>query len=164
MDFFIISILFFCFLILLYMIPTGFPFFIIFCLYLFDEELAKWGFFLAWQLLCYYLLLFFFKKQQKDKRIYFILIFLLIIHLLFCLFYYHHNFFVKEPLRLLALVSGACILYLCSGERTEQEFFIPFGIYFLISIFMGILTLVLIFLWMLKRTGLTDEPESREVG
>lgn len=84
--------------------------FAILLFYSLEKGLAKWAFFLLFQLIAYYTLCFF--LEARPKRAISPLI------LLFCYFYvlgkvHYSEDFLHEPARLPALVSGACIIFLC---------------------------------------------------
>ena len=49
--------------------------------------------------------------------------------------------FLHEPARLTALVSGACIIFLCFRRRSKLSFFFTFLIYFLSSIGIGVVSI-----------------------
>lgn len=139
-DWEILSLVLFFFLILIYFFPLDYANLIIFCGYFLDQGLAKWGFYLAFQQVGHFALSFFLEKEQssstpKKRCLSFIL--LLIIQLIYGLFYYE-DFYLMEPLKLAALLSGACIIFISLSRRTKWAFRIAFLFYFIISIFIGI--------------------------
>lgn len=139
-DWEILSLVLFFFLILIYFFPLDYANLIIFCGYFLDQELAKWGFFLAFQQVGHYALSLFLEKEQssstpKKRCLSFIL--LLIIQLIYGLLYYK-DLYLMEPLKLAALLSGACIIFISLSRRTKWAFLIAFLLYFLISLFIGI--------------------------
>jgi hypothetical protein len=78
-----------------------------------EKGLAQWAFYLIFQLMAYSLL-----TLTKPKRA--MLPFFLVIPLFYYFFvgfaFYETNF-LHEPARLTALVSGACIIFLCLDKR-----------------------------------------------
>lgn len=139
-DWEILSFFCFFFLIIIYFFPLDYAHLIIFCGYFFDQGLAKWGFYMAFQQVGHYALSFFLEKEQsssipKKRCLSFLL--LLIIQFFYGLFYYE-DFYFKEPLKLAALLSGACIIFVSLSRRTKWAFRIAFFFYFIISLFIGI--------------------------
>lgn len=126
----------FCIFINLNCIPVEYPFFIIFFGYFLDKGLAEWGFFLAFQQLSYYLINVFLEKEEKDIFILFCFILILMIQLIYGYFHYG-DFSLIDPLKLTALFSGACIIYLSSPRSTK--IFFPFAFSFFLSILIGFL-------------------------
>jgi positive regulator of sigma E activity len=91
--------------------------------YSFDKELAQWAFFLLFQLIAYYALCFF--LEARPKRAISPLILLLFYFFFLGKFLYNEDF-LHEPARLLALVSGACIIFLCFRKRGRVGFIFAF--------------------------------------
>lgn len=140
-DWEILSLVLFLFIIFLILFPLELDFanLLIFLGYFLDQGLAKWGFYLAFQQVGHYALSFFFEKQQstpKKRLLSFIL--LLLIQLIFG-FVYYEDFYLMEPLKLAALLSGACIIFLSLENRTKCAFLIAFFFYFIISLFIGVM-------------------------
>lgn len=102
--------------------------------YSLEKGLAQWAFFLLFQLIAYYALCFFFEARPKLSIFPHIL-------LLFYFFIlgkaYYSADFLHEPARLLALVSGACIIFLCFRKRGRVEFICTFLVYLISSLSLG---------------------------
>lgn len=137
-DWEILSLVLFFFLILIYLFPVDYAHLIIFCGYFLDQGLAKWGFYLAFQQVGHYALSFFLEKEKSTpKKRCLAWILLLIIQLIYGLLLYT-DFYLMEPLKLAALLSGACIIFISLSRRTKWAFLIAFLLYLLISVFIGI--------------------------
>jgi len=139
-DFKILSFAILLFLLVIFIMPLDYAYLLVFFGYFLDQELALWGFYLAFQQVCYYALSFFLEKEQSSsipKKRCLDLILLLIIQFLFGFFYYGDYYFIK-PLKLAALLSGACIIFISLSRRTTWAFRISFLLYFIISIVIGI--------------------------
>ena len=137
-DWEILSLVLFFFIICIILVPLDYANLIIFFGYFLDEGLAKWGFYLAFQQVGHYALSFFLAKERstpKKRLLSFIL--LLLIQLIFG-FVYYKDFYLMEPQKLAALLSGACIIFLSLKRRTKGAFLIAFFLYVLVSIFIGL--------------------------
>ncbi|KAK9741129.1 hypothetical protein RND81_03G083800 [Saponaria officinalis] len=85
------------------------------------------------------LVLSFFLDEKKKQSILPFLI-LLLYFWVFGKVYYSADF-LREPARLTALVSGACIIFLCFRKRKKRAFLIAFFIYFLASTYIGVISI-----------------------
>ncbi|XP_031375561.1 uncharacterized protein LOC116190023 [Punica granatum] len=130
------------FLIVIFLIPLDYAYFIVFLGYFLDQGLAKWGFYLAFQQAGYHALSFVFERGQSSatskKRILSFL-FLLLIQAFFGLIYFGDLYFA-EPLRLAALLSGACIILISSAKLTMWPFILTSGFNLILSLFIGIMS------------------------
>lgn len=126
----------FCFFVLL--LPENVLPFSILIFYSLEKGLAQWAFFLLFQLASYYGLSFFLEK--RPKRSIFPLLLLLLYFWVLGQACYSADF-LHEPAQLSALVSGACIIFLCFRKRKKQAFLIAFLIDFFISIGIGIISI-----------------------
>jgi len=139
-DWEILSLVLFFFIIIIILFPLSYAHLIIFFGYFLDQGLAKWGFYMAFQQVGYYALSFFLAKEQSTpKKLLFSYILLLLIQLIFGFFYYE-DFYLMEPQKLAALLSGACIIFLSLERRTKWAFIIAFFLYLIISIIIGIIS------------------------
>lgn len=139
-DWEILSLVLFFFIIIIILFPLDYANLIIFFGYFLDQGLAKWGFYLAFQQVGHCALSFFLAKEQstpKKRLLSFIL--LLLIQLIFG-FCYYEDFYLMEPQKLAALLSGACIIFLSLKRRTKWAFLIAFIFYFLLSLYIGIMS------------------------
>jgi hypothetical protein len=121
--------------------PLDFSYLVVFLGYFLDQELAKWGFYLAFQQVMYHTLSFFFERGQSStppKKLGLAFIFLLFFQL-FIGFVFYGESFVAEPLRLAALLSGACIVFISLEKRTIWTFIPVLLIYLMVSVFIGIM-------------------------
>lgn len=108
-DWEILSLVMFLFIIINIFFPLDYANLIIFFGYF---RLAKWGFYLAFQQVGHCALSFFLAKEQSTpKKRLLSFIFLLLIQLIFG-FCYYEDFYLIEPQKLAALLSGACIIFL----------------------------------------------------
>lgn len=130
------------FLIVIFWIPLDYAYLIVFWGYFLDQGLAKWGFHLAFQQVGYHALSFFFERGQSSatskKRICSFL-FLVLIQAFFGLVHFG-DFYFAEPLRLAALLSGACIIFLSLAKLAMWPFLLTSGFYFIISLFIGVMS------------------------
>lgn len=113
--------------------------FLILSFYCADRHLAKWGFFLVFQQFGYFLLTLFLEKEQKtfvfERLFYFII---LLFGQLLVGFLCYQQIYMKEPLRLVSLLAGACIVFFCLRERPMWKFSISFCLYFFCSCIIAI--------------------------
>lgn len=84
------------------------------------------------------LLSFFLDEKKKQSILPFLILFFYFF--VFGKVYYSADF-LHEPARLTALVSGACIIFLCFRKRKKRAFIIAFLIYFLASTYMGVISI-----------------------
>lgn len=129
------------FLLLVHFVSLDLVFLMVFINYFLDKELAQWSFYLAFQLVAYYALSFFLEKEEckrtLKKRIS-SFVCLLSIQLIFGLIRFNH-FYLQDPLKIVALFSGACIIFISIKSRTDSAFKIAFSLYFLLSLVIGTL-------------------------
>lgn len=102
------------------------------------RDLAQWAFFLLCQLITYYLFCFFLEERPQKSLCPFII---LSVYFWFLGKGYYGEDFLREPARLTAMVSGACIIFLCFKRRGKLAFFFPFFIYFLSSTGIGVFSI-----------------------
>lgn len=133
-------ITFFFFFINLILFPLDYVHKILFLASFLEQELAKWGFFLAFQQVAYCGLSFFLEKEQSIPKKRLFSFFLLLLSQLFFGFHYYKEFYLKDPLNLAALFSGACILFMSLKKRTKFQFLISSFIYLTLSIFIGVIS------------------------
>lgn len=126
----------FCFFILC--LPSDVLPFAILLFYSLEKGLAQWAFFLLFQLIAYYTLCLFLEARPKQSI--FPLILLLIYFYVLGKGHYSEDF-LHEPARLLALVSGACIIFLCFKKRERIGFIFSFFVYFISSTTLGIISI-----------------------
>jgi len=109
--------------------------------YSLDAELAKWGFHLLFQQIAYYTLSISLDKKSTvpQKTVIFTILFFLYIQLSIGLFVYN-DLYLKEPSFLVALLSGASIIFLCIKKREPLPFFYSFSIFFICSIIIAFLS------------------------
>ena len=132
------------FLILILIFPLEDVIFLLFPLYFLDKSLAKWSFHLTFQIVGYYVLSFFLEREESSKNSRYKNKFLSFIVLLFIQssygLYFFDDFFFNEPLKLAALLSGACILFISLTSRATWGFFIPLLLYLTLSLFIGLMS------------------------
>jgi len=117
-------------------LPLNSAHFFIYLFYLLDQELAKWGFYLAFQQVGYHALLFFLEREKSSATR--VLSFLLLVFIqTFYGFIYFDDLYFSEPLRLAALLSGASIIFLSLERRATWTFILAFLFYFFLSLFIG---------------------------
>jgi hypothetical protein len=111
--------------------------FFLLSVYCADCHLSKWGFYLVFQQLCYFFISFFLETQPfVFSRLSY---FHILLNIQFLLgFFFYAEIYLKEPLRLASLLSGACIVFLCLRERAMREFCISFFMYFFFSYLIAI--------------------------
>ena len=126
----------FCFLIL--RLPSDVLPFAILLFYSLEKGLAQWAFCLLFQLVAYSTFCFFL-EARPQKSIFPCILLLLYFYFLGKVAY--NVDFLHEPARLTALVSGACIIFLCFRRRSKLSFFCTFFIYFLSSIGIGVVSI-----------------------
>lgn len=108
--------------------------FVLLSVYCADCHLSRWGFYLVFQQLCYFFISFFLEKEPKPFVFSILSSLTILLNIqLFLGFFFYSEIYLKEPLRLASLLSGACIVFLCLRERAMREFFIAFFIYFIVS-------------------------------
>lgn len=126
----------FCFFLL--RLPSDVLPFAILLFYSLEKGLAQWAFFLLFQLIAYYSLCFFLEDRPKQS----ICPFLILLIYLFVLGKVHYSAdFLHEPARLTALVSGACIIFLCFRRRGKVSFLFAFLISFFSSTGIGVIAI-----------------------
>lgn len=126
----------FCFFILC--LPSDVLPFAILLFYSLEKGLAQWAFFLIFQLIAYYALCFFLEARPKQSI--FPLILLFLYFLVLGKVHYSEDF-LHEPARLPALVSGACIIFLCFRKRGRVGFLFAFLVYFISSTSLGVISI-----------------------
>lgn len=107
-----------------------------------EQGLARWGFYLAFQQVCYLALSFWLDKEESSpipKSRFFSFIGLLLIQVSFGYFHFGDNY-LSDPLRLAALLSGASIVFLSLAKRARRAFQLTFLISFLVSVFIGVMS------------------------
>lgn len=124
----------FCFFI--FCLPSGVLPFAILIFYSLEKGLAQWAFFLLFQLITYYGLCFFLEARPKQS----ICPFILPLLYFFLLVHYSADF-LHEPARLTALVSGACIIFLCFRRRSKLSFLFSFKISFFSRTGIGVISI-----------------------
>jgi hypothetical protein len=138
----VLSFVLLLFLIVIFLFPLDYSHLIVFFGYFLDQGLAKWGFYLAFQQVGYHALSFFLERGQSNatpkKRILFFL-FLVLIQSLYGLVNFG-DFYFAEPLKLAALLSGACIIFISLAKRTMWAFLLTFLFYFILSLFIGVMS------------------------
>jgi len=132
---FIMVPLFFFFLLCL---PSDVLPFAILLFYSLEKGLAQWAFFLLFQLIVYYALCFFLEARPKQS-IYPLILLMLYFYVLGKVHYSED--FLHEPARLPALVSGACIIFLCFRKRGRVGFLFAFWLYFFSSTSLGVISI-----------------------
>lgn len=125
-----------CFLII--RLPSDVLPFAILMLYFSEKGLAQWAFFLLFQLIIYYLLCFFLDERPKHSICPFLI---LIVSFWVLGKVWYSADFLREPARLTALVSGACIIFLCFRKRGKVAFLVPFFIYLISSTAIGVISI-----------------------
>lgn len=127
--------------IFIYILDLDYVPLVVLLFYSLDVGLAKWGFFLLFQLVAYSALSISLEKEQSipPKRVIYTKILLLNILLLIGLLFYK-DFYLKEPAKLAVLLSGACIIFICMNKRSNLAFLRSFFIYFIISLMIGLVS------------------------
>lgn len=138
----VLSFVLLFFLIVIFFFPLDYAHLIVFFGYFLDQALAKWGFYLAFQQVGYYALSFFLERGQSSatpkKRI-LSFVFLLVIQTFYGLVHFG-DFYFAEPLKLAALLSGACIIFISLAKRATWAFLLAFLFYFFFSVFIGVMS------------------------
>lgn len=138
----VLSFVLLLFLIVIFFLPLDYAHLIVFFGYFLDQGLAKWGFYLAFQQVGYHALSFFLERGQSsatpNKRILSFL-FLVLIQTFYGLVNFG-DFYFAEPLKLAALLSGACIIFISLAKRATWAFLLAFLFYFILSLFIGVMS------------------------
>lgn len=107
-------------------------------LYTLDDGLAKWGFFLLFQQLTFYALSISLDKEQTVPPRSLIKKAILLQLLQFIIGIQRGDCYLKEPAKLVVLLSGASIVFICLKKRSLVTSLIAFLIYFIPSVCIGL--------------------------
>lgn len=84
------------------------------------------------------MLLFLFEREQLPPKKNILPLFFFIIFELFIGLFLYHDLYLKEPAKLAALLSGACIIFLSFKKRSRFAYISTFFLYFIISLGIGL--------------------------
>ena len=138
----VLSFVLLLFLIVIFFLPLDYAHLIVFLGYFLDQGLAKWGFYLAFQQVGYHALSFFLERGQSSTILnkYFLSLLLLVLIQSFYGLVHFGDFYFSEPLKLAALLSGACIIFISLAKRATRAFLLAFLLYFILSLFIGVMS------------------------
>lgn len=108
-------------------------------LYTLEDGLAKWGFFLLFKQLSFYVLSRSLDQKQSvlpPKGVIKKAIYMLMLQL--CIGIIRDDFYLAEPAKLVVLLSGASIVFICLKKRSLVTSLIAFLIYFIPSVCIGL--------------------------
>jgi len=129
---------FLCILAILSIFPIDVCFLFLFLGYLFHPAMSEWGFCLALQQTLYYGLTLLFERSTPCALPFSAFVLLLLIQVIFG-FEFFSTLYFEQYLKLLALLAGACMVFLSLERRATFTFFMAFFLYFLSSILLGFL-------------------------